>query len=484
MGEIEHQMQLKRMNELEQSFQRRRSRTESELLLEANGRMSPGKQLSQEQRKHNLSLTMAHGCPLAKAKICVSVMMQQLSKEREQDRAFLFNTFITTEGEELTKLKRAVDCLGGRFDLSYLVFTFFKLRDRILLLQHFQEQGEEVRKAREIASQIKQATVAPADSYESVGAAAAAKADSDSLDEDIDMLNVPQTPPRQQQIAKTFAASKANWKPFEDAGRTLTCVLSDIDDTLFQHWVSAGLKYPVHCIFPGVQQLYAELGQLTSFISARPSAMKAHTLADFHKRLKLVNGFSIMTGKISDIMMLAVSRDRAHARMGATKYQNFVRFQSLFPEFDFFWFGDSSQGDIVFAEQSIENFPRKMVACFIHDVVLKKDPMRPKTPLARREQLATKRIYVVDNYVEAAHIAFQKNFIDAAALARVTRAAQQEFLATADLKWHSVRLQELAANNLSDAISAVNTTLSMRGLRSACVETNLIVKKASANAKQ
>lgn len=251
----------------------------------------------------------------------------------------------------------------------------------------------------------------------------------------------------------------------------LTCVLSDIDDTLYQSWVAGGPKYPMHCIFPGVQQLYTELGQFTSFITARPAAMKAHTLADFRKRLNLVYGFSLMTGKLADIMMMAVSQEKGKEMMGQTKYENFVRFQSLFPEYNFFWLGDSGQGDVQFALKAVENYPQKIMACFIHDITLKKDPVTPKTSLADRQQLARKGIYVVDNYVEAAHIAFRKGFIDAAALARITRAAQQDFLQTGKLKWHSVLLQKLAAKNLSDAIHEVNETLTARGLCSACVAT-------------
>jgi phosphatidate phosphatase APP1 len=50
------------------------------------------------------------------------------------------------------------------------------------------------------------------------------------------------------------------------------------------------------------------------------------------------------------------------------KLENFTRFASLFPEFNFVFFGDSGQGDALLASRLLETFPQHVLATFIHDV--------------------------------------------------------------------------------------------------------------------
>ncbi len=54
--------------------------------------------------------------------------------------------------------------------------------------------------------------------------------------------------------------------------------------------------------------------------------------------------------------------------VGRLKYENFVRYATLFPEFKFVFFGDSGQGDALLASRLLETFPTQVMGTFIHDV--------------------------------------------------------------------------------------------------------------------
>jgi len=198
-------------------------------------------------------------------------------------------------------------------------------------------------------------------------------------------------------------------------------VLSDIDDTFLANWKDT--RYPPKTVYPGVLQFYRELdrgpgvipgreGDLT-FVSARPmdpmGLIEDKTLETL--RQHGVSSAVMLAGAFSHLI--------GNARIAEKKFDNFSRYAQLYPEYGFVFTGDSGQGDVAFGEQMLAAHPESVRAIFIHDVV--------DTPEAVRKAWRAQRIFFFDNYVGAAVEAYEVGVIARDGVARVARAAREEF---------------------------------------------------------
>ncbi|KAG5182472.1 hypothetical protein JKP88DRAFT_263274 [Tribonema minus] len=169
-------------------------------------------------------------------------------------------------------------------------------------------------------------------------------------------------------------------------------ILSDVDDTLTCSGgrFPAGVDgtYPRKQVYPGVLDFYRELdlgvsgpdawpvgrtGNLV-FLSARPHVYKdiseAHTYSKF-KTLQRERGLytspSLMAG--------SVQTGRAYILyntlepLAEKKFENFMQFRSIYPEFKCVFIGDNGQGDVRAAEMMVEGEPGALEAIYMHQVL-------------------------------------------------------------------------------------------------------------------
>jgi len=243
-------------------------------------------------------------------------------------------------------------------------------------------------------------------------------------------------------------------------------VLSDIDDTLLcsgGHY-PAGIdkRWPRKAVYPGVLALYRELdlgmngvdgddaqrtftpGSPTSrlgnlvFLSARPHVFSdvlerssyakfTHLLAS--RRLHAMP--TMLTGdlKTGGEMMLRGDMEP----LAQKKAQNFLEFQSLYPEFDFVFLGDNGQGDVRAAElMAAASNPRggKLERAYMHVV----QPVERTHRGAQHDSTASARgawekagVCFVETFVDAAIDACLHKLIRPAGLRRVGLAAKLDF---------------------------------------------------------
>ena len=232
-------------------------------------------------------------------------------------------------------------------------------------------------------------------------------------------------------------------------------VLSDIDDTLYENWKDT--RYPQKTVYPGVVQFYAELdagprgegrlGDLT-FVSARPTDPLGAVEALTFRTLR-ANGI-----KVAAVLTGSVTSARSTDAIAAKKLENFLQYQSLFPEYAFVFVGDSGQGDVMFGEAIRERAPDAVKAVFINDVVA--------TPQARRDELAVKGVHLFDTYVGAATKAFELGLISREGLVRVGKAAEEKLrsIVFADEAQKRARRDELM-RDLERAAAAPDRTRSL-----------------------
>ena len=167
-------------------------------------------------------------------------------------------------------------------------------------------------------------------------------------------------------------------------------ILSDVDDTLFSSGgkfpAGVDMSYPARTVYPGVLTFYKELdlgvsasgewhsGRLGNlvFLSARPHIYKdkaeSHSYLHF-EQLRMQKGIglhcvpTLLAGSL-DSGWRMVFRGDFHA-LAATKYDNFVQFAELYPDFTFVFIGDNGQGDVMAAAMMREKLGARLEAVFI-----------------------------------------------------------------------------------------------------------------------
>lgn len=206
-------------------------------------------------------------------------------------------------------------------------------------------------------------------------------------------------------------------------------ILSDIDDTLYPNWKderypktnrTTGMRYT----YPGITTFYRELDLARAsepslcdltFLTARPGDRlgASQTITREHLTALSVGYAKILTGDFSHLL--------THELMAEKKYQSFIAYRRLFPEYDFVFCGDSGQGDAIAGALMIDHPGGAMKGVFIHDVV--------DTSEEEREAYRKRGVYFHDTYVGAALNAFALGLLDSDAVLRVADAALAELSA-------------------------------------------------------
>lgn len=165
----------------------------------------------------------------------------------------------------------------------------------------------------------------------------------------------------------------------QKGGRLGLKIVSDIDDTVI---CSGGMfpagcdtRLPRHMVYPGCMALFRELdetwevGKPSSnlvFLSARPRVYKDLTArrtfsvfkelfhrGKLHSLPSLITG-SMRRGVLATLRALCSVRT-AWQQVGEKKVECFQRYRALYAEYDFVFFGDNGQGDLLAAQRMQES---------------------------------------------------------------------------------------------------------------------------------
>ena len=141
-------------------------------------------------------------------------------------------------------------------------------------------------------------------------------------------------------------------------------VVSDIDDTLYAGWMDK--RYPAHEIYPGVVEIFQLISRnsntSTTFLTARPRGWWSigQRLTVRHLVHVGIDSPQVLAGSLKGLT--------SNTRIAELKMENFRKYVTLYPEYNFVFFGDSSQGDALLALKMNQQFPDKMKGTFIHNV--------------------------------------------------------------------------------------------------------------------
>eukprot|EP00037_Helgoeca_nana_P011394 m.102384 g.102384 ORF g.102384 m.102384 type:complete len:1250 (-) comp20805_c0_seq1:200-3949(-) len=204
-------------------------------------------------------------------------------------------------------------------------------------------------------------------------------------------------------------------------------VLSDIDDTLVHSGFGlGGPKYKAGTILPGFVPLLRSLQARVAFVTARPAFIKKFTYKTLRNQYGIPDAVCL-SGELIDSVLIPFAPDYSNEKIAARKVNNILRYMQVFPECDFFWFGDTGQGDAIVGEKLLTNDATKeqLKGVFIQDVV-KSNGYHYKTPSAERARSTAAGIDIVDNYLDVALALYERGFLPVAGLKRVAVATAKQ----------------------------------------------------------
>lgn len=234
-------------------------------------------------------------------------------------------------------------------------------------------------------------------------------------------------------------------------------VLSDVDDTLYASLHDQ--SFPRGTVYPGVLSLYRAFDRGPNdnpviqgsvvFLTARPPILESYT------RGKLV-GYGISQKAMLPGSLWGL---RSHGSMAAKKFENYMKFRSVYPEYNFVFIGDSGQGDIELSHQMLKYTGRPVGAlglALIHDVEDSKGVK--KLNQEARERLAKQNVIVFDCYLTAALEACKRGLISSTSLIELREVVVElTFVANAGNRGWRASLRQ---KELNTAVQQVNDYLS------------------------
>ena len=218
---------------------------------------------------------------------------------------FVGSLFLSTEGEDLYRLKDLFDIGEIEMDLSELIYSWITDDlQRTILLRWFRVQSDVVVRARE------------------------------------------------QRGAK---------RPLR--------VLSDIDDTLVHSGFGlGGPKFPAGTVLPGFVPLVELLGARVAFVTARPSFIDHLTYGTLREKYG-IRGAVVLSGQLRDSLLVPIAANLSNKWISKRKFGNIERYMTVFSECSYLWFGDSGQGDALVGEKIMKMEGAHVAGVFITDVV-------------------------------------------------------------------------------------------------------------------
>jgi hypothetical protein len=245
-------------------------------------------------------------------------------------------------------------------------------------------------------------------------------------------------------------------------------VLTDVDDTMYANLIDE--RYPKKNLYPGVVEFYGSLKREpfdlkevpVTTLTARPTPVAgAFEECSIESLVKLTNGRlspSSLSGElISGVAGTLQTFARANLRLLAgkvphdqedkiatVKFENFLLFSRVYPEYRYVFIGDSGQADALTAQLMItgqSSGAGRVITTFIHDLRESGQDERAISQTfrnLRNDILITKSsasgrgVIVFRNYIAAAVVAHThsrtlEKLISAEDLAQITLSALEQF---------------------------------------------------------
>jgi hypothetical protein len=250
-------------------------------------------------------------------------------------------------------------------------------------------------------------------------------------------------------------------------------VLSDVDDTMYANLIED--RYPKKMLYPGVIEFYDALkrepfemnGIPLTTLSARPNpiagTLEEGSLSNLVERSggrlcpsalsgQLVSAAigtfeTFIRAKLTPVVEKIELPDGEEKEIGIVKFKNFANFSTVYPEYGYVFVGDSGQADALTAQlmlaEGLADGASRVMTTFIHDLRQAENDGQaasqafrklPPDLIVTRTSTSGRGVIVFRNYIEAAVIAHTHSsalgdLITAEGLARITKAALEEFVA-------------------------------------------------------
>jgi len=217
-------------------------------------------------------------------------------------------------------------------------------------------------------------------------------------------------------------------------------ILTDIDDTIYpSRFGGCDLTFKHHIVYPGVVSFYRHIA-VTGFVTlltARPKSLYSDTTETISKAIGrpvdvLYGLFKDLNSDIGIDMIKRLFQPllpcvRSHPTkiehidgsepikwystyndIAKTKFISILKYNTVYPEFNFIFIGDSGQGDMICAyhiylhKKKDPSFPVK--ASFIHNIIKSKElkPVRMIQDERFILELRNRNIYLFNNYIDLA----------------------------------------------------------------------------------
>jgi hypothetical protein len=154
---------------------------------------------------------------------------------------------------------------------------------------------------------------------------------------------------------------------------------------------------------------------------------------------------------------------RSYQAMGINKYRGFCKLANVYPEFNFIFIGDSGQGDML-AALLIAQHPQTKL-CLIRDIIRRThslyygDQTYWKIHLVSdvmRSELAQNKVYVFNNYIDAALHLYHNNMLSRRKLKIIAKSVKEDFgKKTLDIYHNLGWLKDYKEKELANSLKVV-----------------------------
>lgn len=171
-------------------------------------------------------------------------------------------------------------------------------------------------------------------------------------------------------------------------------VISDIDDTIYSSLNDD--RFAKGTLYPGVLEFLSKVSPLPPiFLTARPEFISSLFERVTHQQLGRygIENCTVLSGNIPGLF--------GHRRMAEQKARTLVAYRELFPEYRYFFVGDSGQGDMALSLSLLSKDEPTIEFALIHKLSEYQPSLKSDHP----------SVHIFHNYGEAARILHQKGFL-------------------------------------------------------------------------
>lgn len=206
-------------------------------------------------------------------------------------------------------------------------------------------------------------------------------------------------------------------------------ILTDIDDTLYAHnehgtyTAGSDTSWKQKEAYPGIIEFYRLFyaglpieSQYSTILSATPGFLKSGKLTNALLQsivgenfgfIQGVEGIGELTPHLGEFVeharqpgVATASNSQLYSLFGNTKYQRFLQYSKLFPEYKFLFIGDNGQGDVLAGKHMLQSMPRDSCKVFIHRVANGTGQLK----ITPDEIEMIENLYFFNNYSELAEM--------------------------------------------------------------------------------